>query len=126
MSKLNKIFLVIIVILLIVLGAILFWQKGSFDKAYYAVYLNTGDLYFGELHSFPHLSFSNVWMLQENSNDITNPYNLIKFKDVFWGPEDNLRFSKENIVWITKLSKDSQVVQYIEGTLIASTTQKLP
>jgi hypothetical protein len=121
MSKFNKILLILVIVLLIILVGILLWQKFGVNKSYYAVYLDTGDLYFGTLHRFPHLYLSDVFLLQRNMNDTNNPYILISFKQVFWGPEDNLRLSEKNIVWITKLSKDSQVVKYIEnqGTLLS-------
>lgn len=115
MSKLNKILLVIVIILLIALGAVVYWQRGGFEKPYWAVYLNTGDLYFGKLNRFPKMSLSDVWLLQRNPQDTKNPLSLSKFKEVFWGPEDKLYLNDENIVWKAKLREDSQFVQSIKN-----------
>ncbi|MEK7162907.1 MAG: hypothetical protein AAB696_01320 [Patescibacteria group bacterium] len=126
MSKLNKILLAIVVILLVALGAIIYWQRGGFEKPYWAVYLNTGDLYFGKLNRFPKMSLSDVWLLQRNPQDTKNPLSLSKFKEVFWGPEDKLYLNDENIVWKAKLREDSQFVQSIKNPQNQSQTQNQP
>lgn len=114
-SNINKILLAIVIILLIALGVVVYWQRSGFEKSYWAVYLDTGDLYFGKLDRFPKLSLSGVWLLQRNPQDAKNPLSLAKFKEVFWGPEDKIYLSDENIVWKTKLREDSQVVQFIKN-----------
>lgn len=119
MSKLNKILLAIVVVLLIALGAVVYWQRGGFEKPYWAVYLDTGDLYFGKLNRYPKMSLSDVWLLQRNSQDTKNPLSLAKFKEVFWGPEDKIYLNDEKIVWKTKLREDSQVVQFIKNSQTA-------
>ena len=113
--NINKILLAIVIILLIALGVVIYWQRSGFEKSYWAVYLNTGDLYFGKLDRFPKLSLSGIWLLQRNSQDTKNPLSLAKFKEVFWGPEDKIYLSDENIVWKTKLREDSQVVKFIKN-----------
>ncbi len=115
MSKLNKILLAIVIVLLIALGVVVYWQKGGFKESYWAVYLNTGDLYFGKLNRFPRLSLSDVWFLQRNPQDSQNPLSLSKFEQAFWGPEDKIYLDDENIIWKTKLKEDSQVVQFIKN-----------
>jgi hypothetical protein len=115
MSKLNKILLAIVIVLLIALGAVIYWQKGGFKESYWGVYLNTGDLYFGKLNRFPRLSLSDVWFLQRNPEDSQNPLSLTKFEQAFWSPEDKIYLNNENIVWKTKLKEDSQVVQFIKN-----------
>jgi hypothetical protein len=115
MSKLNKILLAIVIVLLIALGAVVYWQKGGFKETYWAVYLNTGDLYFGKLNRFSRVSLSDVWFLQRNPQDSQNPLSLTKFEQAFWGPEDKIYLDNENIVWKTKLKEDSQVVQFIKN-----------
>jgi len=115
MSKFNKILLAIVIILLIALGVVVYWQRSGFEKSYWAVYLGTGDLYFGKLSSFPKLSLSDVWFLQRNPQDTQNPLSLTKFGNAFWGPEDKIYLNEKNVVWKTKLKEDSQVVQFIKN-----------
>lgn len=114
-SNINKILLAIVIILLIALGVVVYWQRSGFEKSYWAVYLDTGDLYFGKLDRFPKLSLSGIWLLQRNPQDTKNPLSLAKFKEVFWGPEDKIYLNDENIIWKTKLREDSQVVQFIKN-----------
>lgn len=114
MNKTNKILLTLVVILIVAFGAVLYWQKGGFEKPYYAVYLSTGDLYFGKLSQFPKLSISDVWLLQR-SDDKQNPFGITKFDKAFWGPEDKLYIDSKNIVWTVKIKNDSQLVQFFNN-----------
>ncbi|MDP3015022.1 MAG: hypothetical protein Q8N28_01245 [bacterium] len=113
--NINKILLAIVIILLIALGAVVYWQRSGFEKSYWAVYLDTGDLYFGKLSSFPKLSLSDVWFLQRNPQDTQNPLSLTKFGNAFWGPEDKIYLNEKSVAWKTKLREDSQVVQFIKN-----------
>lgn len=115
MSKLNKILILTVVVLLVALAAVLYWQKVGFEKPYYAVYLNTGDLYFGKLDYFPKLSLNDVYLLQQNSEDQQNPLSITKFENAFWGPKDKIYLNDEAIVWKVKLKKDSQLLRVIKA-----------
>jgi len=115
MFKLNKILLAIVVILLVVFGAVVYWQKVGFEKSYWAVYLNTGDLYFGQLHRFPTLSLSDVWFVQRNAQDSTNPFTLVKFEQAFWKPENKIYLSEKDIVWKARLQNDSPILNAIKN-----------
>lgn len=111
----NKILLGLVIILVIVVGAIIYWQKFGFEEPYYAVYLDTGDMYFGKLSHFPRLSLSDVWYIQRNPQDSQEPLSISKFERVFWGPEDKLYLNEKNIVWKTKLKSDSPVLNFIKN-----------
>ncbi len=123
MHKTNKILLTIIIGLAAALMAIVYWQKVGFNKDYWAVYLDTGDLYFGKLSYFPKASLSNAYILQRNAQDSQNPFSISKFSNVFWGPEDRIYINKENIVWKTKLKPDSQIVNFINNPQSAQPEQ---
>lgn len=115
MSKLNNILISVIVVLLIVLGIVIYWQNGGFEKNYWAVYLDSGDLYFGKLSNFPQLSLTDVWFLQSNLNNEENSFGIEKLTNVFWGPKNQLYLNQENIIWKVELEDDSQVVQFIKS-----------
>lgn len=115
MSKVNKILLVVVIILLIALAGVLYWQKGGFGKPYYAVYLNTGDIYFGKISKFPRFHLNDVYFLQRNASDQQNPLSLAKFSNAFWGPEDEIYINDEMIVWKAELSENSQLVNYFKN-----------
>ncbi|PIU99249.1 hypothetical protein COS59_00720 [Candidatus Wolfebacteria bacterium CG03_land_8_20_14_0_80_36_15] len=114
MFKSNKILFVGLIAVIIILVGILAWQKIKISRPYYAVYLTTGDLYFGELSRFPFLTLSNAWLIQRDPSSQTGELKLTEFKNAFWSPAGTMRLSKYNIVWIAKLSKDSPVVKYIQ------------
>ena len=123
-SKSNKILLAIIIILAVALVAIIYWQKVGFNRNYWAVYLDTGDLYFGKLNYFSKLSLSDVYLLQRNEQNQQNPFSVSKFSNAFWGPEDKIYINKDNIVWKTKLKDDSQIINFIKNLQPMASSQE--
>jgi len=114
-DKFYKISLIIAMILLCALIYISYGNKVSrIENPYYAVYLRSGDMYFGKLSRFPKLILSDVWYLQVNTQENQQTgFNLAKFTNMVFGPKDKMEINKENVVWISKLSNDSQVVNFI-------------
>ncbi|PIR44195.1 hypothetical protein COV23_01175 [Candidatus Wolfebacteria bacterium CG10_big_fil_rev_8_21_14_0_10_31_9] len=124
MSKLNKILIVAIVILSGALFGIIYWQKVGFENSYYAVYLSTGDIYFGQISNFPRFKLNDVWLLQKDANNTQSPYNLVKFNKAFWGPSDEMSINREDIIWMSELSKESPVLQAIKNPQSATPSQQ--
>lgn len=122
MSKINKVLVGLVVILVIALGGVLYWQKGGFDSKYSAVYLNTGDIYFGKLSRFPRMTLRDVWFLQKG-NDAQQGFGLSKFEDAFWGPEDKMVIDDESVIWVTELKADSEVIKAIKNPRVAAPAQ---
>ncbi len=112
-NSLNKILLAVVIVLLVVLIGVVGWKYFGEKPEYYAVYLRTGDLYFGELSTFPSFSLKHVYMLQVNAQNQQNPVSIQKFTNVFWGPEDYINLNEDEVVWYTRLASDSQLVQLI-------------
>ncbi|MCL4400269.1 hypothetical protein M1506_03275 [Patescibacteria group bacterium] len=113
-KNLNKILLVVVVVLFLALVGILSWKLWFNQPSYYAVYLRTGDLYFGELTTFPTFTLKHVYMLQINSQNQQNPLSIQKFTNVFWGPEDYIKINRSDVVWYTRLASDSRLAQLIQ------------
>jgi len=114
MNKTNKWLLAIVAALIVIIAVLVavFWLPNNLLKPnYYAVYLDTGDLYFGKLSHFPHLSLSNVWYLQRDSQGTS----LTEFVKAPWGPEDKIEINRDRVVWTAKLSDLSQLIPYIEN-----------
>ncbi|MCH8847198.1 MAG: hypothetical protein IIC11_10790 [Proteobacteria bacterium] len=110
----NKILLIVVVLLVVVLVSLVLWQRGLFGSpTYTAVFLRTGDLYFGQLRQFPTLTLHNVYLLQI-TQDPQAPLSLQKFTNVIWGPEDKIKLNRDQVVWMSRLRSDSQFVQAIE------------
>lgn len=111
--NINKVLLVIIVILLVVLIALAVLRFVGNEGNFYAVYLATGDLYFGKLVKFPSLGLKQVYLFQVNPEDEIQPISVQRFSQTFWGPEDFVRLNRDMIVWKAKLDSRSQLMQLI-------------
>jgi hypothetical protein len=125
-DKFFKITLIVAIILLMILVYISFVDKTKAIKnPYYAVYLQTGDMYFGKLSRFPKLILSDVWFIQASVEE-QGGVDLIKYSNAMFGPEDKMEINRENVVWISKLRDDSQVVNYIQGNIQQTLPENLP
>ena len=113
-SKFHTIGLILAIILLSVLVYATLGNKvNTIKNPYSAVFLNTGDMYFGKLSRFPKLTLTDVWYLQVSTQEDQTGFNLAKFSDALFGPKDKMEINKENVVWISKLTDNSQVVSFI-------------
>lgn len=114
----NKLLLInIVLFVIIVFLAIYFFVFNKNivfqrEKSYYAVYLKTGDLYFGELSRFGGYKLSNVFFLQR---DQSGQLSIQKFEQSVFQPEDKIELNKENIVWVAKIKKGSPLISFFEG-----------
>lgn len=115
MAKQKKVIVWGIVILVVLILAILGWRFIWGGKSnYYAVYLRTGDLYFGRLARFSRYTLKDTHFLIF-TQDEQNPVDIQRFQDAFWGPGSKLKCNPENVVWISKLAPTSPIVSYIES-----------
>jgi len=114
-DKFLKIALVFAIILLCVLIYISYGNRVSrIENPYYAVFLRSGDMYFAKLSRFPKLTLADAWYLQVNTQENQQTgFNLAKFTNMVFGPKDKMEINKDNVVWISKLRDDSQVVSFI-------------
>ena len=121
MNKINKTLLGVVIVLVVAFVVIACWwyfYRGSSN--YYAVYLDTGDLYFGKLSTFPDLTLSSVWYLQRDAQGNSS---LSEFIKAPWGPGGSIKINKDRIVWTVKLSNLSQLIPYIENKVPQVTNQ---
>lgn len=111
----NKTLLALVIILAGIIVGMVYWQKKGNETTYHAVYLDTGDLYFGELHWFPKPYLKNVWLVQRSETNAEGALNIGQFQKIFWGPEDTLYLEKKHIVWTVALQSRSQVMEIIKN-----------
>ncbi|MDO8536902.1 MAG: hypothetical protein Q7R94_01495 [bacterium] len=104
-----------LVVLVIFVGS---WAFGLLNQdpagpsAYSAVYLATGDIYFGKLSWFPRPHLKNVWFLQRTAGpDGQTQLGLAPFGSAFWGPVDEVYLNPKQIILWTRLRNDSQVAK---------------
>lgn len=109
MAKNNIIILILCIIILLV--SICFFYLGKKNDSYYAVYLETGELYIGHLSMFPTLVMTDIHYIQKDETN--NTLGLQKFADSVFSPEDKIVLNRDNIVWTTKLKEDSEMMKAI-------------
>ncbi|MFA5755287.1 MAG: hypothetical protein WC909_02945 [Candidatus Paceibacterota bacterium] len=114
-DKFFRIALIAVITLSMIVVYLSFIDKtNEIKNPYYAVYLRTGDLYFGKISRFPKFTISDIWYLQPSIKE-EGDIDLLKYSNTIFGPSDKMEINKENIISITKLRDDSQVVNYIQG-----------
>lgn len=111
----NKILIGCIIVLVVLLVALFGVKEWARESSWTAVYLRTGDLYFGKMVRFPHFGLKNVYMLQVNQSNSETPISVQQFKKVFWGPEDWIQINRDEVVWTTKLDSKGQLAEILKA-----------
>jgi hypothetical protein len=79
---------------------------------YSAVYLSTGDVYFGILDWSPSPHIEDPWFLQRSTNAQGQAtVGVYPFSQVAWGPSNAVYFNAQDIVFWTRLSSTSTVAE---------------
>jgi len=107
--------ILIAIIALLAVYVFVFNKNINFElkRSYYAVYLRTGDLYFGHLCKFfSKYTLTNIYFLQR---DEKGELSLQKFEQSAYQPEDKMILNKENIVWFSKIKNESPLIPVLEG-----------
>ena len=81
-------------------------------RPYMAVYLATGDIYFGRVSSFPCVTIQDPWFFRRAEDGSVS---LERFSDAVWMPEDTIKLNRDQIVFMARISENSQVIAMIEG-----------
>jgi hypothetical protein len=115
----KKLLIILIVIVIAILGVGI-WLGVKFlgpknpagPSEFSAVYLATGDIYFGKLDWFPWPRMTNVWFLQRSINQQNQPQlGVAPFSSAFWRPIDEIYLNPKQIIFWTNLRNDSQLAQ---------------
>lgn len=109
----NKILVGLVALLLVVMVGMLAVKAVVGNSSWHAVYLRTGELYFGHLTRLPFFGLKNVYMLQANPSNTQAPLSIQKFSKVFWGPKDEIRLNRSEVVWMTELDRNGQLAQIL-------------
>lgn len=113
------ILVIIVIILGIWIGALIFEASASENpnapSAYAAVYLTTGDIYYGKLNWFPSPHLTDVWLLQKGTGSTATEFGMTPFTSAFWGPIDEVYLNPNQIVFWTYLRNNSQVAQALSN-----------
>ena len=82
------------------------WLPSVIWPQYVAVYMTTGDMYFGKVISFPRYGLQNAWFMQR---DESGRATLSQFSKVLWEPKGDVYLNKRQIVLIAPLKEGTQV-----------------
>ncbi len=95
---------------------------------YTALYMTTGDIYFGKFSKFPEPHMTDVWFLQRSTTQNNQQqFGIVPFGTAFWGPVDDVHFSSNQILFRARLRNDSQVVKLMENpSLIQQQNNTVP
>jgi hypothetical protein len=92
---------------------------------YSAVYLSTGDIYFGTLVWSPSPHLEDAWFLQRGTNAAGNAtVSVYPFSQVTWGPSDTVYLNSSQIIFWTRLSSTSTVAQLIANPSAATAAEQ--
>lgn len=119
----KKSFLVIIVVVVVLFVAVGVWIGVRLGRVnvdgpspYSAVYLVTGDVYFGKLSWFPSARLDDAWLLQRTVGaDGQAQFGLVPLSSAFWGPVGTVYLRREQVVFWTRLTNASQVAQALQN-----------
>lgn len=125
------IFVILIFILALIFVYVGFWQNGyiknitqliRFRNSYQAVFLSSGQVYFGKITEFTskYIVLNNPYYIQISQTEISeeNPQpemKLIAIKNEFHKPKDFMLIEKSSVIFIEELKNTSQIVDIIEN-----------
>jgi hypothetical protein len=132
-SKSLLITLIVIVVVLLVgagvwVGVAMINGGNSSQSAlspYSAVYLSTGDIYFGKLSWSPTPHMDDAWFLQRGTDAKGNAtVGVYPFSQVAWGPSNTVYFNSQQIIFWTRLNGTSSIAQLIANPTAATAAEQ--
>lgn len=114
MEKKNSIQMIVALLVLVVvcLIALLIWYPFKKEPVYRVVYMQTGDIYFGKLSTFPSWKLSDAWYLERTQDGALT---VQQFSKVIWGPEGEIQLQPKAVLWTAPLDNDSPVIAIMKG-----------
>jgi len=113
--------IILAVVALVVVSPLVFTS----GERYLAVYLQTGDIYFGRQIGSYGLTLQEVWLFEHGQDGSTS---LVPLSSAPWHPSQPIHINDKQVVFWTYLDPKSQVAQVIAGklTMSAPTPQQYP
>ncbi len=98
------------------------YQK-FFNKQYVALFLTTGDVYYGEKSGLTGNDLKNAFFLQKAQDGSVG---LQKFSDAIWMPVGNLHVMKDKVVFWSEMSTDSPIAKVMRGEQVGTPAGQAP
>jgi len=126
MLKNKKLFITLFFVILVILIGLGIWigitMVGSHatdpaaPSGYTAVYMTSGDIYFGKLHSFPKPYLTDALYVTRNTGQNgQTQLGLATFKSAFWSPVGEIYFNPSQVLFTAPLRNDSQIITAIQN-----------
>ena len=126
MFKDKKLFIVLFFAVLVVLIGLGIWigmtvvgnhvVDPAAPSGYSAVYMTSGDIYFGTLHWFPRPYLADaLYVVRNTTQSGQTQLGLTAFKSAFWSPVGEIDFNPEQVLFTAPLRNDSQIIQAIQN-----------
>ena len=109
----KKNLIIAVVLVLVVVGAGLFWKYRVAGNGYSVVYLTTGEVYVGQLSTFGGFTLKNGYILQVTKDpaDATkNNFSLQPLSQALWAPK-SLHLTGKNVVFYGALLPTSKIAE---------------
>jgi hypothetical protein len=101
----------ICIILLIVIGYLVYSQSNVKNKNI-AVYLSTGELYFGQKSGLFGFNLKNAYLLNKGED---GKYSLQEFSKAAWKPTGTVHLSSDKVVFWSTIDDSSDVSKLVSG-----------
>lgn len=112
---------VVIVILALGLGALITFKilnksEELTASKFTAIYMTSGDIYFGKMDWFPWPRLKSVWYLQRSVDQQNQPQlGIAPFKKIVWSPIDEININPKQIILWTKVRAGSELAKALEN-----------
>jgi hypothetical protein len=119
-------FLLVIFFLAVWLGILI--GQSLRESPYSAVYLATGDVYFGRLTWFPQPKLTDVWYLERVADAATGRQELAIFPlaGAFWKPKNEINLNPKQIVFWTRLEAGSDLSELLQNPALREGRSPVP
>ncbi len=119
MRKQNLLIILAVLVVLFASAAIFFvytaQEKGGQGLSKYsAVYLTSGDIYFGELSHDSAPQLKNVWFLQRGGTG-GQQLSILPLSGAFWGPADTIALNPAQILFSARIKSDSPIAKALDN-----------
>lgn len=118
MQSIKLLWTLVVVLLIVTLYLVFqfFSVAPGYGGSYYAVYLESGDIYFGKLSRFPSLRLTDVYFLVQGQDDVgERAFALQRFESAVWGPRDYISINPDKVIWMTPLEENGGAMRAILG-----------
>lgn len=133
----SSVLITILVIAVIGATAALWFAKDNLERPganseYQAVFLSSGQVYFGKIKSKvgDTVLLTNIYYLQSNADVEGNipegspAFSLVKLGDELHSPQDRMEINKDYIMYIEDLQDDSAVIEAINSVVKTETSEE--